>query len=96
MYILFSFVVLHCFPLSLIITFLVINLEFVLTLLDPEHCGRVECMFECNCRDESWKHAVSGMGRTMNAVSIFNLDREQKEGLALREKVGWFIDTVIC
>nr|XP_027210136.1 uncharacterized protein LOC113803549 [Penaeus vannamei] len=53
---------------------------------DPEHCGRVECMFECNCRDESWKHAVSGMGRTMNAVSIFNLDREQKEGLALREK----------
>ncbi|XP_071542195.1 uncharacterized protein [Panulirus ornatus] len=51
-----------------------------------EHCGRVECMFECTCRDESWKHCVSGTGRTMNAVSIFNLDREQNEGLALREK----------
>ncbi|XP_045591735.2 uncharacterized protein [Procambarus clarkii] len=51
-----------------------------------EHCGRVECMFECSCRDESWKHSVSGTGRTMNAVSIYNLDREQNEGLALREK----------
>ncbi|MPC69795.1 MAX gene-associated protein [Portunus trituberculatus] len=51
-----------------------------------EHCGRVECMFDCTCRDESWK-LPSGSGRTMNAVSIFNLDREQKEGLALREKV---------
>lgn len=50
-----------------------------------EHCGRIECMFECTCRDESWK-LPSGSGRTMNAVSIFNLDREQKEGLALREK----------
>ncbi|XP_063848225.1 uncharacterized protein LOC135093183 isoform X3 [Scylla paramamosain] len=50
-----------------------------------EHCGRVECMFDCTCRDESWK-LPSGSGRTMNAVSIFNLDREQKEGLALREK----------
>ncbi|XP_068209564.1 uncharacterized protein [Palaemon carinicauda] len=52
----------------------------------PEHCGRIECMFECTCRDESWKHPVSESGRTMNAVSIFNVDREQMEGLAVREK----------
>ncbi|XP_042215218.1 uncharacterized protein LOC121861493 isoform X2 [Homarus americanus] len=51
-----------------------------------DHCGRMECMFECTCRDENWKHSVSGTGRTMNAVSIFNLDREQNEGLAVREK----------
>ncbi|XP_064122138.1 uncharacterized protein LOC135226467 isoform X2 [Macrobrachium nipponense] len=56
------------------------------TRKDPEHCGRIECMFECTCRDESWKHPVSGSGRTMNAVSIFNVDREQMEGLAVREK----------
>ncbi|KAK7084445.1 hypothetical protein SK128_028541 [Halocaridina rubra] len=53
---------------------------------DPEHCGRIECMFECTCRDESWKHPVCGSGRSINAVSIFNLDREQMEGLAIREK----------
>ncbi|KAK3871797.1 hypothetical protein Pcinc_023084 [Petrolisthes cinctipes] len=51
-----------------------------------EHCGRVECMFECICRDESWKHSVSSAERSINSVSIFNLDREQNEGLAIREK----------
>ncbi|XP_076036752.1 uncharacterized protein LOC143022424 isoform X3 [Oratosquilla oratoria] len=52
-----------------------------------DHCGRVECMFGCTCKDDSWKHSTDlDSSRTINAVSIFNLDREQQEGLALREK----------
>lgn len=54
-----------------------------------EHCGRLDCMFECQCRDESWKmeqQTEEGGGKMMNAASIFNLDREQQAGLAVREK----------
>ena len=67
----------------------------VLCVSDPEHCGHIECMFECACRDESWKHPTSGSGITMNAVSIFNLNREQTEGLAVREKVRFLMFIII-
>ena len=44
-------------------------------------------MFECTCRAESWKQPGGNSGQTVNAVSIFHIDREHQESLALREKV---------
>lgn len=50
-----------------------------------EHCGKVECMFDCNCNIESWKD-----GKTttvpLSVVSILNADHD-REKLALKEKV---------
>ncbi|RXG68509.1 hypothetical protein Avbf_03739 [Armadillidium vulgare] len=49
-----------------------------------EHCGKVECMFDCNCNIESWKD-----GKTttvpLSVVSILNADHD-REKLALKEK----------